>query len=942
MTIETSGNTIPEAQATIAQNVSSTPATTAGQPAVPANPPTNVKQFGIAVGIANQTSEATVAQGATITAGGDITVAAGGSGSNQNNNYTTVLTQSYRDGSAGVAININLNFTNVKAEVDGSLTGDTSQIESGGASQLSFNPFTQADLADSIIEFGQVDGYQTGDQVTYASGPGGPIGGLQSGQTYYVIVVDPDRIRLASTLADAQAGNYIVFTPYPTLEVPTSAALSGGTSLTFAQGPALSASAADTTLTFTPGPTKSMTGAPSLAFTPAEANSPATIARSTGNWVNDGFMPGDEISVSGTLANNGIYTIGSISLDGTVLALEPGATNLAPEVASAGNVAGLATLTSSSGSWITDGFQAGQTIKVAGTSNNNGSYLIEGVSSDGTTLYLPPNTLTSETSQSATVTATAGPLLTGTITLGSGTWSNDGFAPGDSITVAGTSHNNGTYTIQSINGTTLTIAPESAGLQSESTTSATLTGSTQIAVTQVNQLGDRLSFGFDPGLSDGQAVVYHAVPGQAIGGLTDGQTYYVIRNFTYKSVAVDTTANKLTLTADPGYAGGQPVVFEGSSDASDLGLIPGHTYDVVVDDSSPDAIQFMDPTAADPTAIVPLSLAAAGPVTVTLRPVQEIGLSATKSAGAPGPPVGLYPSPLFAGSTQTVSATLQSNELALNFATGFQEGDSFVFEGATDGTSGSGAKDNLGLTVGSLYYPVADPNNATAFYLAGSLEAAVGAYNDLANGDSPSGVLTLTGSASSLTFSFDPLASTDGTSNTIDMGFNVGDNPNFTNGTPLVYQGGLGTTLTGLSQGQTYYAIIDLASPRLVRLAATPADAAEAYQSGLNSYNSDSSAGTDGLGETLFNAGVSTALSAGAASGPYAVTVSNNEIVFPFDPGLNNGDEVDYAGALPNQPAIDTTGGSPLAQRARTSRFPTKATRMRSDWLRPTAATPLP
>ena len=897
VSIETSGTTNPKPSASVEQNVGSTAAT----------PPANVKQIGIAVGISNETSQATVAQGATITAGGDITVNSGGTGGNQNTDISQVQTQTYYDGSAGVAININLNFTNVQAEADGTLSADLSQVNNAGASTLTFNPFTQADLADSVIDFGQADGYKTGDQITYQSGPGGPIGGLTSGQTYYVIVVDADRIRLASTAANAQAGNFIVFTPYPTLEVSSSAALPAGTSLTFAQGPVLSASAANTTLTFTPGPT--MSGSPTLAFTPAQASSPATIERSTGNWTTDGFLPGDLIAVSGTLANNGIYTIDSISLDGSVLALEPAATNLAPEVSIAGDVAGLATLTASSGSWITDGFQAGQTIQVAGTNSHNGSYLIEAVSSDGTTLYLPPNTVASETGQSATVTATAGLLLSGTVTLASGNWSNYGFAPGDSISVTGTAHNNGTYTIQSINGTTLSIAPESAGLQAESTTSATIKGSTQIAVTQVNELGNRLAFAFDPGLSDGQAVVYHAVPGQLIGGLTDGQTYYAIRNIVFGSVAVDTTADTLSLSADPGFAQGQPVVFESSSDAGNLGLIPGHTYDVVVDDSEPDVIQLTDPTAADPTAIVPLRLAASGTVTFTLRPVQEIGLSATEF----GPPVELYLSPQFTGSLQTVSAGLGSNELTLNFATGFQEGDAFVFQGAKD--TGTSATDDLGLTVGNLYYPVADPNNANAFFIAGSLEDAVDAYNDLANDKSPSSVLTLSASTSSLTFSFNPLASTDGTNDTIDMGFNVGDNPSFINGTPLVYHGALGTTLNGLAEGHTYYAIIDPVSPRLLRLAASPADAVEAYGSGESTYNTDATAAptnTASLGEAWFNQGVINALTAGAASGPYTVSVSKNEIVFQFSPGLNNGDEVDYAGALPGQQAIDT-GGSPLA-----------------------------
>ena len=133
---------------------------------------------------------------------------------------------------------------------------------------------------------------------------------------------------------------------------------------------------------------------------------------------------------------------------------------------------------------------------------------------------------------------------------------------------------------------------------------------------------------------------------------------------------------------------------------------------------------------------------------------------------------------------------------------------------------------------------------------------------------------------------------------------------------PLVYHGSLGTTLLGLTEGQTYYAIIDPASPRLVRLAASAADAAEAYQTGLHDFNTNSTvdpADVASLGETWFNSGVSAALSASAPSGPYTVGVSNNEIVFAFNPGLSNGDEVNYAGALPGQPAINTGGTTLLA-----------------------------
>ena len=495
----------------------------------------------------------------------------------------------------------------------------------------------------------------------------------------------------------------------------------------------------------------------------------------------------------------------------------------------------------------------------------------------------------------------------------------------------------------------MTVAPAiaaDAGLQTESVTtssSVTVTASSLTAVTQVNQLGDRLSFGFDPLYTDGQTVVYHAVPGQAIGGLVDGQTYHVIRNYAYDAVAVDTTANTLNLPADPGFLTGQPVAVVSSNDPNNVGLTPGHIYDVVVDNSNPDAIQFTDPSSSTPAAILPLSTPATGVFDLTLKPVDEIGLTASPG----GPAVELYLSPQFAGSTQTVSAKLQSNEVVFPFATGFAQGDRFVFRGATDTFSDSTA--NLGLTVGNVYYPVADPNNADAFFIAGSLENAIAAANDLANNpnQAPTEVLTLSWvpSRDVLDFSFDPLATTDGTDNTVDMGFNIGldgyyvSGINYADGTPpaLVYHGALGITLTGLNEGQTYYAVIDPASPRLIRLAPTVADADEAYQAGIASYTANSTADaasstTTALGEDWFNAEAGTRRHhQEAVSGP-AVTVSNKEIVFPFNPGLNYGDEVQYVGALPGQPAIDS--GSNALAAGFLSRFPDfQLVRTPSGWL---------
>jgi len=58
----------------------------------------------------------------------------------------------------------------------------------------------------------------------------------------------------------------------------------------------------------------------------------------------------------------------------------------------------------SSGSWWNDGFRVGDVISVAGTVNNDGSYTIQNISTDGSTLYFDPATqITDESVSGATV-----------------------------------------------------------------------------------------------------------------------------------------------------------------------------------------------------------------------------------------------------------------------------------------------------------------------------------------------------------------------------------------------------------------------------------------------------------------------------------------------------------------------------------------------------------
>lgn len=132
-----------------------------------------------------------------------------------------------------------------------------------------------------------------------------------------------------------------------------------------------------------------MTGSPKLTF--VDAGDSDTIARSGGSWWDDGFLPDQKITVSGTAKNNGNFTIASISLDGRTLTLSS-SDKLQGEDKSGAKVSGAAPTLSgnpdldftvdgkvfrSTGDWEADGFAAGQYIAIEGAGVNNGVYFIE-------------------------------------------------------------------------------------------------------------------------------------------------------------------------------------------------------------------------------------------------------------------------------------------------------------------------------------------------------------------------------------------------------------------------------------------------------------------------------------------------------------------------------------------------------------------------------------
>ena len=161
-----------------------------------------------------------------------------------------------------------------------------------------------------------------------------------------------------------------------------------------------------------------MTGTPTVTFAEVGATGD-TITRSAGSFISDGFVAGMAIDVSGTASNN--FTKAKITaVSALVLTLDTqdlvaegpvssvtivGSHGLTfAEVGATGD-----TITRSGGSWLDDGFRAGDTVTVTGTSSNNVSGAI--TAATATVLTFNTTDLAAEFAGSKDVTITTGETM---------------------------------------------------------------------------------------------------------------------------------------------------------------------------------------------------------------------------------------------------------------------------------------------------------------------------------------------------------------------------------------------------------------------------------------------------------------------------------------------------------------------------------------------------
>ncbi|WP_144058140.1 beta strand repeat-containing protein, partial [Novipirellula maiorica] len=180
-----------------------------------------------------------------------------------------------------------------------------------------------------------------------------------------------------------------------------------------------------------------MAGDPRLTFT-NPSNAAPKITRDRGNWILDGFRVGQIIEVSGSSGNDGDYLVKSFDATGLEMTLESTDANLAPASSSLDRV-------------VPEGPTSGIGISVMKVSQTGGpSLTFTDVIKDVTPDYplfvdLPPGTFTVDVRDQ--------------ITRSTGSWLEDGFRLGDTITITGTSTNDDVYTILAIDpsGRTITV-----------------------------------------------------------------------------------------------------------------------------------------------------------------------------------------------------------------------------------------------------------------------------------------------------------------------------------------------------------------------------------------------------------------------------------------------------------------------------------------------------
>jgi hypothetical protein len=155
------------------------------------------QSYAIALAYTNLNATAETDAGTRIKAGNNVSITATGS----DNNTTSAATAGFVDVAAGNTVALGVDFSNVRASLNGSVSAGGTVKGAPGPTFDATTPATIDSTANSL--YLPNHGLKTGQTITYnaytASGaPATPVAGLTNGATYYVIALDANHIQLVN------------------------------------------------------------------------------------------------------------------------------------------------------------------------------------------------------------------------------------------------------------------------------------------------------------------------------------------------------------------------------------------------------------------------------------------------------------------------------------------------------------------------------------------------------------------------------------------------------------------------------------------------------------------------------------------------------------------------------------------------------------------------
>lgn len=350
-----------------------------------------------------------------------------------------------------------------------------------------------------------------------------------------------------------------------------------------------------------------------------------------------------------------------------------------------------------------------------------------------------------------------------------------------------------------------------------------------------------------------------------VNGTVTAGTAPAIQSLTFNSsLAVDFATSSIVFGSSPGYTTGQALIYSSGVGGAIPGLVSGQVYYAIVSSSSPNALQ----------------------------------LAATKADAESGTFIVFgpaYPTLSAAGlNVPITSVDAPDSEIQFDYDPGFTEGQQVTFTPAAGNFLGYNDSNNnlLGALPAGTYTVhivngTSDSNNLYTIQLQNS--SGTVALNDSPLFTTPEGKMlqVVSFDTNSNTVSFDPDALTA-------LGVTL------TNGESLTYTQALDANVSGLTDGQTYYAIVNSTTPGVIQLASTPTQA-EAANPAIQDASPTLAWNNNGTAQTL-------SISQIEVSENTATNTPWNTLEFTSDPAIPDGTPVTYT-EVPGKPIGGLTNG---------------------------------